>query len=42
DLAGSGEAVAPRYIAINGPGPLEEIREKIIKALETKAENQRS
>jgi adenylate kinase len=42
DLAGSGEAGAPRYIAINGQGPLEEIREKIFKALESKAENQRS
>jgi adenylate kinase len=42
DLAGSGEAGAPRYIAINGQGPLEEIREKIFKALESKADNQRS
>jgi adenylate kinase len=42
DLAGSGEAGAPRYVAINGQGPLEEIREKIFKALESKAENQRS
>ncbi|MDB5903957.1 MAG: adk [Betaproteobacteria bacterium] len=42
DLAGSGEAGAPRYIAINGQGPLEEIREKIFNALESKAENQRS
>jgi adenylate kinase len=42
DLAGSGEAGAPRYVAINGQGPLEEIREKIFKALESNAENQRS
>jgi adenylate kinase len=42
DLASSGKPAAPRYIDINGQGPVEEIREKIFKALDSKAKNQRS
>ena len=37
DWAQSGEARAPRYVAINGQGPVEQIREKIFAALEAKA-----
>jgi adenylate kinase len=41
DLASSGKPAAPRYIDINGQGPVEEIREKIFKALDSKAKSQR-
>ena len=37
DWAKNGDARAPRYVAINGQGPVDTIREKISAALESKA-----
>jgi len=41
DWAKSGEARAPRYVAINGLGPVEAVRDKIFAALDAPAEQKR-
>jgi adenylate kinase len=40
DWAKSGDPRAPRYVAINGQGPVDEVRENIFAALETNAAQQ--